>query len=381
MPRRSGGRELGVGSFVALALLVLALAVMSVGTDSELFVDTVEYRVVFPDTGGLRVGSPVKLSGVQVGSVRAILLPTDPGSTGIEVRLRIQSTYAPRVRADSTATIRYLQLVSGEKYIEVKPGTEPAGPLAPGGLLAIEEGTALLEQGEDIAQDLGEVTAALSDILRPLRDGEGLLGELIQDPDFGREGLDKLRGTLDNLEALTADLRRGRGFVGRALTDPELADRIDDLAATLEGLRTFVAALERRDGALGAMIEEDGAAERAIEDLAASAASLRRIAERLERPEGLVGRLLNDREWSEGLAADLRSTVRHASEITRKIDEGQGTLGALVNERVVHDGLEDVVAGVNDSKFARWLMRHYQKKGIEIDDGSAAGQEPSVAPD
>ena len=358
MPRRSG-RELAVGSFAALALLVLSLAVMSVGTDSELFVDTVEYRVVFPDTGGLRAGSPVKLSGVQVGSVRAILLPTDPGSSGIDVRLRIEASYAPRIRGDSAAT------------------TEAAGPLAPGGLLAIKEGTALLEQGADIAQDLGEVTAALSDILRPLRDGEGLLGELIQDPEFGREGLDKLRGTLDNLEALTADLRRGRGFVGRALTDPDLARKIDDLAATIEGLRNFVGALERREGALGAMIEDGGAAEKAVEDLAASAASLRRTAERLERPEGLIGRLLNDREWSEDLASDVRKTVWHASEITRKIDEGEGTIGALVNERVVHDGLEEVVAGVNDSKFARWLMRHYQTQGSEMESGAVpeAGDE------
>jgi hypothetical protein len=29
--------------------------------------------------------------------------------------------------------------------------------------------------------------------------------------------------------------------------------------------------------------------------------------------------------------------------------------------------MEDVVAGTNDSKFARWLIRHYQKKGIKLD--------------
>ena len=51
------------------------------------------------------------------------------------------------------------------------------------------------------------------------------------------------------------------------------------------------------------------------------------------------------------------------------MNSGQGTLGALVNERVLHDSLEDVVAGTNDSKFARWLLRHYQKKGIETEDG------------
>ena len=38
------------------------------------------------------------------------------------------------------------------------------------------------------------------------------------------------------------------------------------------------------------------------------------------------------------------------------------------------DGLEDVVAGLNDSKFARWLMRRYQKKGIELEQ-----EEPETA--
>ena len=49
-------------------------------------------------------------------------------------------------------------------------------------------------------------------------------------------------------------------------------------------------------------------------------------------------------------------------------------LGLLVNERTLHDGLEDVVAGVNDSKFARWLLRHYRKKGVQ-----ALGQEEAPA--
>jgi hypothetical protein len=36
-----------------------------------------------------------------------------------------------------------------------------------------------------------------------------------------------------------------------------------------------------------------------------------------------------------------------------------------VNDRTLYDSAEDVVAGVNDSKFALWMLRHYQKKGIE----------------
>lgn len=368
---RRHGQDLAVGVFAALALVVLSLAVMSVGTDSELFRDSVEYRVLFPDTGGLRVGSPVKISGVQVGSVRTISLPADPGVRGIEVTLGVDGSVADRVRTDSEARVRYLQLVSGEKYVEISSGSPDAPPLPPGTELPVAADPELYQQGVDIAEDLGEVASALRDILEPLRDGKGLLGELIQDPEFGKEGLEALRGTLENLQAITGDLRRGRGFVGRALTDPELARRVDDLSASLEALGSLAGSVARREGALGAMLEDGGAGETAIDDLAASAAALRRIALRLERPDGLVGRLLHDPEWSDSLAADVRETFRNTAEITRKINSGQGSLGALVNERVLYDGMEEVVAGVGDSKFARWLLRHYQKQGIELETESS----------
>jgi hypothetical protein len=83
---------------------------------------------------------------------------------------------------------------------------------------------------------------------------------------------------------------------------------------------------------------------------------------------------LNDTEYSDALARDLQATLRHTADITGKISSGEGTLGALVNERVLHDGAEDVLAGVNDSKFARWLTRRYRKKGIEAQDELIAEQ-------
>ena len=68
--------------------------------------------------------------------------------------------------------------------------------------------------------------------------------------------------------------------------------------------------------------------------------------------------------------------VDNLAEITGKINRGEGTLGALVNERTLHDSAESVIAGVNDSKFARWLIRHYQKKGIKLETAEPAAGEP-----
>lgn len=364
-----------VGTFAAIALVILSLGVMAVGGKSELFARTTGYRVVFANADGLREASPVKLAGVQVGSVREILLPTDPEAPGIEVRLRVRQEYSGRIRQGTAASLRYLQWLSGEKYVDLTPGDPDLPALPAGSLLPVTESTKLLEQGEDIAQNLSEITVALKDILEPLREGEGLLGEMIHDPEFGREGLARLRGTLENLERLTSQMREGRGFVGRALYDPEFASTIDDFAAAMRRIAALTEALERREGALGDLMDDDGAAAEAVRSLRDAADSIERVARRLEAPEGLLGRLLNDAEYSEALARDLRETARNTAEITRKINEGDGTLGALVNERVLHDGLEDLAAGVDDSKFARWLLRHYRKKGIQAET-STADSEP-----
>ena len=125
-------------------------------------------------------------------------------------------------------------------------------------------------------------------------------------------------------------------------------------------------ATEKGEGAAGDLLSNDGRSKQAIADLAEATASLKRTAARLESKEGLLGRLLNDTAYSEGLAADLKETLARFRSIAAKIDSGQGSLGALVNERVLHDSMEEVVAGGGDSKFASWLIRHYQKQGIEM---------------
>ncbi len=360
------GRDLMVGSTGALALLVLGLAVMSVGEQSAFLSSTTDYMVRFPTSDGLLVGSPVKLAGVQIGSVTGIHMPTDAEATGVNVMVGVRERYGERLREGSTAALRYLQFLSGEKYVDVTAG-DPALPvLAPGTEIPVLMEKEFFEQGAHIAENLTEITLSLSRILAPLEKGEGLLGEMIHDPEFGKEGLARLHGTLVNLEDISGQLKSGQGFLGRLVSDREFAGRIDDLSATLQALAGFVEKLERQDGALGPLLEEGGAGEQAILSMKDAAASLAEIAAKLRQPEGLVGRLINDTEYSEALATDLASTLHNLSEITRKINEGEGTLGLLLNEATLYDGMEDIAAGVNDSKFARWLTRHYQKKGIKI---------------
>jgi phospholipid/cholesterol/gamma-HCH transport system substrate-binding protein len=332
--------------------------------------------VSFPTTEGLRVGSPVKIAGVQVGTVTALHLPTDPRATGIEAEMGIESAYAIRVRENSVASIRYLQWLSGEKYVEVTAGDSSRAILPDGSAIPVVSEQPFLQRGADIAENLNEITLALKNILEPLEAGKGLLGQAIHDPEFGQESLAYLKGTLENLEVLTGRLRNGEGFAGRMLTDPSVAGSAEDLAKAIRDLSSFLETLARKEGAVGALVEKGGAGEQAVAEIRDAAASLKRFGAALESKDSLFGKLLHDPEYSSRVAADLETTLHNLAEISGKVNSGQGTLGALVNERVLYDSMEEVVAGTNDSKFARWLLRHYQKKGIEEEEGEKTKTSP-----
>jgi phospholipid/cholesterol/gamma-HCH transport system substrate-binding protein len=358
-------REATVGAFLALALIVLAFGIMAVGGQSRVFSRKVSYRVVFPATDGLIEGSPVKMGGVQVGTVTHLKLPTDPGAQGVEVSLGVQRIYASRVRQGSEASQKFLQYLSGEKYVEVTPG-DPNQPAIPEGeLIPASKGSRLFEQSEDIADNFNAITISLKGILEPLQKGEGLLGQVIQNPEFGKEGMAKIEATFDNIQQITARIKDGHGVVGRLLTDDELAARLDDLGAAVKDLSTLLESISRGDGAIGSLTKKGGDAELAIADLKEAAASLKRVTAGLESREGLFGKLVYDEAYSNQVAGSLKEAAANLAAITKKINEGKGTLGMLINERALYDSAEDVITGVNDSKFANWMLRHYQKKGIQ----------------
>jgi len=357
-------RDVTVGAVFALALLIVALGVMAVGGDSGLWFKRYHYVVVFPDATGLLVGAPVRMAGVQVGTVTGVYLPTDVKDSGIEVQLGVDPVYADRMRSDSRAALRILQFLTNEKYVELVPGSPSSPALEDGAVIPRLVEVGVVERGEAIADDLGEITISLKSILGSLERGEGLLGQALKDPEFGKTGLEDLGGALKNLSKLTDDLAAGKGTLGRLLHDDRLAAKLDDLATTMEDFSVVVRAVANREGAIGKLLEEDGPAEQALVDLAEAAASLKQMSARLEGNQGLLGRLLNDPEYSAALAGDLESTLGNIAEITDKINRGEGSLGALISERTLYDGTQDIVVGVNDSKFARWLTRRYRKKGI-----------------
>ncbi len=363
MARRSRVHELAVGLVVLLALVLLAGAILVIGQESRVFTPKVTYRTNFTDASGLRVGSPVTMAGVRVGTVRKIVLPTDPRSEGIEVFLAVDRAYAPRVRQGTTASLVYLQFVANEKAVDLTPGDPNRPPLREGDFIPPVTVEPILETGRTIADTVEQITSDLRDILGAIREGKGLLGKAIVDPEFGKQGIEKLDQALDAANRLLQRVDRGEGLLGKLVADEEFAAAVArDLREAADGLAAMTRNLEEGKGLLGALTAP-GREEELLSEVERTVRSLRQLSEALEEGKGLLGVLLRDEELADRVAGRLDEVSARLASILRKIDEGNGTLALLLNDPAVHDELLMLLHGVRSSKTATWLVRRYRDKG------------------
>ncbi len=134
--------EIGVGAFVALglaALLMLAMKVSNLADDSRGRGYTVTAR--FDNVGGLKVRSPVTMSGVRIGRVTGISFDSDLYVAVVEMSIAPQYD---RIPADTSASIFTAGLL-GEQYIGLDAGGGEAF-LADGDEIDLTQSALVLEQ-------------------------------------------------------------------------------------------------------------------------------------------------------------------------------------------------------------------------------------------
>ena len=127
--------EFAVGAFLLLALAtLLVLAMASTNGKFGLSGGTYPLKARFTSIGQLRVNGPVKIGGVNIGSVADIQV--DPVKYDSVVTLAIDDRFKD-LPADTTAGV-FTSGLLGEAYIGLQPGGDPE-TLAPGEEIAFTQ--------------------------------------------------------------------------------------------------------------------------------------------------------------------------------------------------------------------------------------------------
>jgi hypothetical protein len=198
-------RERAAGLFLLAAILLVVLFVAGAAVQNRWFRPQVTFHAHVMRGEGLRSGSPVLLSGVNVGEVGDLTIMPD---NRIDVELLLDSKHANRVRAGTKAVVRRL-LGIGEKRIEIVTGDKPGLSLPAGALLPADEPVDLLDAVSTL--DLGLYMKTME---RTISVFEVLLGKL--------EEKDRLERMIVAFDQLGPTMEKMNDLLGR-IDDPLVA--------------------------------------------------------------------------------------------------------------------------------------------------------------
>lgn len=314
--------KIGVVSIVALGLAMFMIFLL--GSAGGFFWQRYSLKTVFSDVAGLKPGAPVRIAGMEVGSVEALEFFGDD----VEVVLQINEEHRSRVTTESRATLGTVSLL-GEGAVDITASTRgtpipewgyiPTGP--PAGSLTEVAGQATL--------GIQEATALLQDI----RAGRGTVGKLFTDDGVYRD----LNELVSAAQRVTSLIASGQGTLGRLATDEAL---YREMTASVRDLNAVTTRLRAGEGSLGQLLQDPAFAN----SLTSTTRNIEGVTSKLNSGEGTAGRLLTD----SALYDRLNSTVQRLETMTTNLNAGEGTMGQLLKDRQLYENMNQTVVELRD---------------------------------
>jgi phospholipid/cholesterol/gamma-HCH transport system substrate-binding protein len=310
--------KVGIVSVVAVALIVFM--VFAVGGQGGFWWQRYPLKARFSDVQGLKSGAVVRLSGKEVGSVKAV----EFSGAEIDVRLEVRRDVRPLITTDSRAAIGSLSLL-GEPIVDITASRT-------GRALGDDEYIPALPASAGIQGLTSSASSSLEQIdklLTDVRAGRGTLGKLVTDDQLYTE----LTAFVDSAGAVTRALNQGKGTLGELVNDPAAYNA---LKTSLENLQVVTARLNSGQGALGRLLNDEGMGR----SFAAAASNVEQVSGRLSRGEGTAGKLLTDQQ----LYDRLNSMANHVDAVMSGLDSGRGTAGRLLHDQQLYENMNTAVA-------------------------------------
>src|SRR5271166_223303 len=266
-----------------------------------LFTKKIKVRAYFDNAGGLRVGAPVRLEGVDIGNVTSIRVVRDPARrlTPVEVMMKITTKYSDTMAADCQASLNTAGVL-GELFVDLDCREVKGGPLVNGAELPTQEVAQLqdvVRASQGTLQNIDTLVKRLDNILTFIQSGQGSIGKVIYDPAL----FDRANDMLTQLQHIVAQANSQQGSIGKLLNSDELYNNANQTLAKANQLMTDINAGK---GTLGKLAKDEALAKKLDETIT----RLNVILDRLEKGEGTAGKLMVDPSLYNNADATLAST-------------------------------------------------------------------------
>jgi phospholipid/cholesterol/gamma-HCH transport system substrate-binding protein len=331
-----------VGLFIFLGLLILIVGIFLIGKKEALFSSTFTVRAYFNDIQGLRNGAIVRLSGIDVGSVKEVsIIP----SGKVEVKMEVIDDVHQFVKTDTKATIETEGLV-GSKVVVLKIGSSNAEEVKNGGTVQSVEPlgiSAVIQETQGVIQYTKEMTKGLSEIIDRVNKGEGTIGKLLKDNELYYSATDLTKEAGKSLQSMTEQVNQLTDVLNKLGTG--VGSVVKNVDNTVSDLDTIITGVKKGKGVMGAMLVDktryDSVFTNTMRDIEETAQEAKLAASRLaENMEALKHNWLFKSYFEERgywdkaeYEDDINSKLKELDAKMKEIDEKIQTLKDMENKK------------------------------------------------
>ncbi len=309
-------RNVAVGLFIFLGLLIFIVGIFVLGGQQKSFVKSLRINAVFNDVGGLKPGNNVWFSGVKIGTVKTIKFF---GSSQVEVSMSIEESAQHYIRKDASAKLSSDGLI-GNKIIVLLGGNPKTAEIENGDILHVQK---------DFSTD---------DIMKTFQ-----------------ENNENLIGITSNFKKLSADMVKGKGTAGALLADSTLANSFRAIVMNLQKTTSTSAALAGQLKAFSSKLNTKGG-----------------LADKMLTDTSVFNKLSATAEQLKQTSAKASAITDNFSKASSKLNSSDNAIGLLLNDPKTADqvkatmgNLQEGSQKLNDDLEAlqhNFLLRGFFKK-------------------
>jgi phospholipid/cholesterol/gamma-HCH transport system substrate-binding protein len=271
-----------LGIFIFIGMLLLVLSIFLIGDKNAIFSSRFQIKAYFNDIQGLRNGATVRLSGIDVGSVRSVEFTGDTGK--VMVTMDLLEEIRRFIKTDTKASIETEGLV-GNKVVVLEIGTS-GDPIRDGGTIQSKEPVGfaqIIEETQGIMGYTKEMTRDLAEIISRVNRGEGTIGKILVDEELYNQATQLTSRADKSLEAITEEVNR------LTILFTDLSSGIERVVTNVDSAITDVnyilTGIQEGKGVMGALLADgsryDSLVTSTMDNIQKTAADARLAASRL----------------------------------------------------------------------------------------------------
>jgi phospholipid/cholesterol/gamma-HCH transport system substrate-binding protein len=225
-----------LGLFIIGGTFIFLAALFIIGKQKNLFDPVFKLTANFYNVSGLEVGSKIRFSGINVGTVDNIRIIND---STVQVDMLIKKSVQQFIKEDCQAAIGSAGII-GDKILVISQGSEAASMARNGQHIESKEPIetdAIMASLKVTAENAEVITDQLAGIMTKVNSGHGTLGRIINDETIAQdlsESTVNLKTSSKQIAEILTDINNGQGTLGKILQDPTIAD---DISTTMVNLK------------------------------------------------------------------------------------------------------------------------------------------------